>query len=56
MTNYSDQEDPRQKLFRPGRSMTEIIPIRVIRDKEKLRRVCGITVRVLEPKDIGKWK
>ena len=36
--------------------MTEILLTRVIRDKEKLRRVCGITVRVLEPKDIGKWK
>ena len=29
---------------------------RVIREKEKLQRVCGITVRVLEAKDIGEWR
>ena len=34
----------------------KIIFARVIRDSEKLRRVCGITVRVLEPKDIGEWR
>ena len=34
----------------------KMILTRVIREKEKLRRVCGITVRVLEPKDIGEWR
>ena len=33
-----------------------MILTRVIRDKEKLRRVCGVTVRVLEAKDIGEWR